>query len=287
MTYFQFLLIFLVLPILVLFTLWLNDRRQDKTLPVSMLGVPFLFVVSVHVVLALLYTTPWDNYLVASGVWFYKPSLVAGVKIGWVPLEEYLFFVLQTILAGFWLAFLSKRIISPGREKTGKMGDLASGSRQSFHFYLIIPLAILWLMGFFLLFLRWQAGTYLNLILVWAFPPIALQLYFGADILWRNRSLILAAVLSMTLILGAADSLAIQTGTWTISLTHSTGILLAGVLPFEEFIFFLATNTLLVFGILLGSSVESRSRINQLRISLGELKLHSASRKEIYRNKVT
>lgn len=45
-----------------------------------------------HVVLAVVYTAPWDNYLVATGVWSYNPGLVTGVTLGWVPIEEYTFF---------------------------------------------------------------------------------------------------------------------------------------------------------------------------------------------------
>lgn len=56
--------------------------------------------------IALIYTTPWDNYLVASGVWFYDPARVWNIILGWVPLEEYIFFILQTILTGLIVAGL-------------------------------------------------------------------------------------------------------------------------------------------------------------------------------------
>ncbi|MCL4505327.1 MAG: lycopene cyclase domain-containing protein [Chloroflexi bacterium] len=52
-------------------------------------------------ILAMIWTTPWDNYLVASGVWRYDPSKVWNVILGYVPLEEYLFFVLQSLGVGF------------------------------------------------------------------------------------------------------------------------------------------------------------------------------------------
>jgi putative membrane protein len=54
-------------------------------------------------IVALLYTTPWDNYLVANHIWTYPPERVWGIRLGWVPLEEYLFFVLQTTLTTLWL----------------------------------------------------------------------------------------------------------------------------------------------------------------------------------------
>jgi lycopene cyclase domain-containing protein len=95
-TYAHFLGLFLVLPIVVL-TLALR-RRMDLRFGLSVLGMA---------VVALVYTTPWDNAIIAMGVWGYDPALVWGITLGWVPLEEYLFYVLQTILTG--LVFLALR----------------------------------------------------------------------------------------------------------------------------------------------------------------------------------
>ena len=97
MTYAHFLGLFLVLPIVVL-TLALR-RRIDHRLGLSVLGMA---------VVALVSTTPWDNAIIAMGVWRYDPTLVSGITLGLVPLEEYLFYVLQTILTG--LIFLALRI---------------------------------------------------------------------------------------------------------------------------------------------------------------------------------
>jgi len=87
----------------------------------------------------------------------------------------------------------------------------------------------------------WPPATYLAITLVWALPPIGLQLIFGADILWRHIRLVLLTIIPMTIYLSAADSLAITSGTWTIDPDQSTGIFL-GSLPIEEAIFFLLTN---------------------------------------------
>jgi hypothetical protein len=38
------------------------------------------------------------------------PGAGTGVVLGWVPLEEYTFFVVETILAGLWLLFLARRL---------------------------------------------------------------------------------------------------------------------------------------------------------------------------------
>ncbi len=96
MTYPLFLLLFLVLPILALAVALRRELRRRW----------WLAAVGATVLMALAYTTPWDNYLVASGVWYYDRARVWNIVLGYVPLEEYLFFVLQVILTGLvtlWL----------------------------------------------------------------------------------------------------------------------------------------------------------------------------------------
>jgi lycopene beta-cyclase len=97
-TYAQFLMIFLVVPIAVL--AWLL-RRQ--------ITLGYLRVVGLMALVAFVYATPWDNWIVAQGVWTYDPNRVTGIILGWVPLEEYLFFLLQPILAGLILLALHSR----------------------------------------------------------------------------------------------------------------------------------------------------------------------------------
>ena len=106
MTYFGFLLRFLVIPILILCVLTYRDLRQRRALPANLRFLSPWLVIAILIGVAVLYTTPWDNYLVATGVWWYDPALVTGITWGWVPLEEYTFFVLQPVLTGLWLLFL-------------------------------------------------------------------------------------------------------------------------------------------------------------------------------------
>ena len=111
----------------------------------------------------------------------------------------------------------------------------------------------------------WQPGIYMGLELVWAIPPIALQLAFGADILWRYRRLVALTIIPLTLYLSTADAIAINSGIWTINPQKSIDMLLGGILPFEELLFFLLTNTLVTFGIILVLAQASRERIRTLR----------------------
>lgn len=88
MTYPLFLLVFLVIPI-VLLAILLREKIRARW---------WRTAVALTILIALVYTTPWDNYLVASGVWYYDPARVWNIILGYVPLEEYLFFILQPIL---------------------------------------------------------------------------------------------------------------------------------------------------------------------------------------------
>jgi 15-cis-phytoene synthase/lycopene beta-cyclase len=99
---------------------------------------------------------------------------------------------------------------------------------------------------------------------VWALPPILIQLGLGADILWQERRLLIAVIAPATLYLSAADTVAIRLGIWTIDPQRSTGLLIGGALPLEEFVFFLLTTTLVVFGLALGLAPASRMRMHCL-----------------------
>lgn len=250
MTYFGFLLIFLVVPILIMLGVTMGYKWQGRSRPASLRSWPIWAAIVLHVFIALVYTMLWDNYLVATGVWWYDPALVTNITIWWVPIEEYTFFILQPILGGLWLLFLMRRL------------DLIEYPlNEALRLGTVVPLAMLWLFSILLLVSGWEPGTYLSLILVWALPPIMLQLAFGADILWRYRPLVALSIIPLTIYLSLADSLAINWGTWTIDPAQSLNVYLGGVLPFEEFLFFLVTNTLISFGIILVVSRSSHQRI--------------------------
>ena len=251
MTYFGFLLRFLVLPIVLLSVLTYLDLRRKRALPASLRFLSPRLVITTLAVVAVTYTTPWDNYLVATGVWWYDPALVTGITVGWVPIEEYTFFMLQPIMTGLWLLFLARRVHVDAPFKAQNGIRVASAT----------VIGLFWFASILLLLSGWKPGNYLSLELAWALPPIALQLVFGADILWHYRRIIIPAIVSATLYLCGIDALAIDGGTWTIKPELTTGILLGRVLPVEEVLFFLLTNTLLVFGLVLGLAKVSLYRL--------------------------
>lgn len=249
MTYFGFLLRFVVLPIGLLLIWSLVNVRRGQPGAGLRWGWPVAAALFGHSLIALVYTTPWDNYLVATGVWWYDINLVTGITLGWVPIEEYTFFVLQPLLTGLLLWNLMQHLPASNEPLKAWVRPVVLGA-----------VGLVWLSSVIVLARGWQPGTYLGLELVWALPPVMLQLAYGADILWRHRQLVLLNIGLTTLFLSFADSLAIGSGTWTIDPAQSLGVYLAGVLPVEELIFFLLTNVLVTFGVTLLLVSESRER---------------------------
>jgi len=260
MTYFGFLLRFLVIPILLL--LFVNWRERARPTPGFNASKIWLGILT-HIVLAVIYTTPWDNYLVATGVWYYNPELVTGVVFGYVPLEEYTFFVLETLVVGLWWWTLARRkVLTPEKPFT---------PNKALRTWTLGLLAALWMVSLFVLLSGWRPGTYLAITLAWALPAIAPQLAFGADILWHYRRLLGTVILTGAGYLSAMDALAIGSGTWTIDPSQSTGIFL-GVLPIEEAVFFVITVVLVSFGMTLLLADVSQERLGELKSFLGRLR---------------
>ena len=123
---------------------------------------------------------------------------------------------------------------------------------------------MLWIAALATLVIGKSGTIYLGLELAWAMPVIILQLAFGGDILWQQRQKVVLAITLLTVYLSAADALAIQSGVWTINPMKSLGVLLGGILPMEEFVFFLLTNTMVAFGFVLIWAPQSYGRLKSV-----------------------
>jgi len=250
MTYFGFLLRFLVIPIIVfLFITWWDNKNDRHTLGFAD-GRAVWIAIAVHVVLAVVYTTPWDNYLVATGVWYYNPNLVTGMVSGYVPIEEYTFFVLETILSGLFWWFLARRISQPKEFTPSKLIRVIT----------VFVLFFTWVIFTALFFSDNQPISYLSITLFWALPAIFPQLLYGADILWHHRKLVALTILVPSVYLSLMDIVALKNTTWSISPSQTTGVLFFGILPLEEVVFFFITNILIAFGMTLLLSDHGRAR---------------------------
>jgi lycopene cyclase domain-containing protein len=92
MTYGRFLFAFVVLPLL-----WVGFRHRHAL----RVGGPWPTVVLFCIVYAA--TSPWDNLAVKEGIWDFDDARTWGVRWLYLPVEEYLFFGLQTALVGAWV----------------------------------------------------------------------------------------------------------------------------------------------------------------------------------------
>lgn len=202
--------------------------------------------------LAFVYTTPWDNYLLANEVWWYGQDRVL-FTIGYVPIEEYSFFFLQTVLTGLWTLLILNHL--------KPLTKANSNSKKIKVFKAIISffMTLIWLYGFRCLMS--DHSFYLGLILSWAMPVVLLQFIIGGQHILKNMKTFLLCVLTPTLYLWYADLYAIKDGIWSISEKYTLGYNMSG-LPIEEMIFFLITNIMVVQGLLL--FIVMRDTVNRV-----------------------
>lgn len=231
MSYASFHLLFILPPIVLL---WATLPRSLSSLG----GWRARWAIPLVAVIAFTYTTPWDNYLVAREVWWYGPDRVLAT-VGYVPIEEYAFFLLQPVLTGLFLFQYLARWNHTPKSRSAR-GAWAG----------VLLFAGLSLLGVGLLVSGGEHGLYLGLILAWACPLLTGMWIYDGETLWTHRTVLLYAIGLPTLYLWVADATAIASGIWTISDAYTLGIALFG-LPMEEATFFLLTNCLVVKGILL------------------------------------
>lgn len=235
MTYLEFLIYFLIIPLTITSYLFRNSNLPHKK--------EFKWGIGVLVFLAVSYTTPWDNYLVATNVWSYGLDRVIGT-IGYVPIEEYCFFILQTLLTGSFCFLLQKKY---------PLEKIATPSNTKI--YITGIYIFFFLLGLYSL--TQTSMTYLGLILSWAVPILLLQWVIGGEYLIKNNKIFLSTALIPTVYLWAADALAIYLGIWDISKSQTIGLNL-GVLPIEEMTFFLVTNLMVGQGLILFIVMEEQ-----------------------------
>ena len=241
MTYLTFHLIFLFPPLLALAVMQPRPLAGQGG-PRARWGLPLICLI------AFAYTTPWDNFLVHQGVWSYGPERV-WTTVGYVPVEEYAFFILQTLLTGLFLYWLLARAraahAADAYEKPAGAFTHPVARRAGAAGFLTLCA-----LGAALLVSGWERGRYAGLILAWAGPVLTLLWAFGGNVAWALRGVFVPAVLVPTVYLWCADAVALRLGVWHIARETSLGVGVLG-LPVEEAAFFLVTNLMVVLGLLL------------------------------------
>jgi 15-cis-phytoene synthase/lycopene beta-cyclase len=203
-----------------------------------------LFLISI----AVISTIPWDSYLIRRKIWTYPPSVIVGPTLFSIPVEEVFFFVIQTYNTTFLYLLLSKPVFYSSYLLPRKYHNSPVAFEVQRNVGAILLSSTIIYGGV----LIWNGGegTYLGLILAWAGPfalllwTLSYQFLIGLPV----TSTIIPIALP-TLYLWVVDTLALKRGTWTIESGTKLGVHLWDGLEIEEAIFFLVTNTLIVFGL--------------------------------------
>ncbi|KAE9527398.1 hypothetical protein AGLY_013096 [Aphis glycines] len=199
-----------------------------------------LFKMAFVCTMAFVYTTPWDNYIIFHSAWMYKPKNILAV-IGYVPVEEYMFFVIQTVMTSLWALICTRWCPACFNFNYNKT------SYTLIRWIPILALALTAIKGYNIA----VPGTdtfYLGCILWWSCPVI-MFLWYGAGNYFVKKSTSSAiAVIVPTLYLCWVDRIALKDDVWHINEKTSLKIFVADDLPFEECLFFLITNVIIVLG---------------------------------------
>ncbi|RUS30064.1 phytoene synthase [Jimgerdemannia flammicorona] len=189
---------------------------------------------------ALVTASPWDNYIVYHKAWWYCPNCVLFV-IGYVPIEEYMFFVIMTVMTTIFtgmvmrwdLPTLHLKIKSPLQSTLIRYVPIAGfASAAVWGWFNAIP----------------KTQTFYGGCILWYTMPVLGLLWWGAGNYIVSRFVPFAiSIIVPTIYLCWVDIVALRAGTWHINEATSTGIFVIDVLPLEEFGFFFLVNCVLVF----------------------------------------
>lgn len=228
MTYFRFHLIF-NLPLLVL-------------LAAITANVPWTvdeLIAAGWVLLAVvIFTTPWDNLAVKWGIWGF-PRARYSLRVWHLPLEEYLFFLLQSV--NVMLAVRAFFHFFPDWQ-TGQVTNLniivEALLGASVLPWLLVLLALCWL--------RKRVGPRVNyaIHLAWFLPVIYSQWVIAFALFEMHGLMLLLITAVFGIYYTLADLIAVRAGIWFFDEKQITGVKLASALPWEEIAFFFLTSLL-------------------------------------------
>lgn len=190
---------------------------------------------------AVIYTTPWDNYIIYHKAWWYRKDAVIGT-IGYVPIEEYIFFIVQTVFTSLWTISCSRWTLH----------SLHLRNARSVKFQLIKYVGV-GLMAVAIT-LGWcnavpaTKNFYLCSILWWSLLIVVMLWYIASSYIVQRYQQILFSVLFPSIYLCYVDLIALRAKVWHINEQTSLEIFLVSTLPIEEVIFFFITNFMVVMG---------------------------------------
>lgn len=226
------------------------DFHLKYTLPVigvlSLITRPFInrsevFKIAFISAIAFVYTTPWDNYIIYKEAWTYPPDRVLAM-IGYAPIEEYMFFVIQTAMTSLW-ALLCVRWSTPCLN--------FNYDKRSYQLIRWVPIMILTMVTIvgFKLAIPGQETFYLGCILCWV-SPVIIFLWYGAGNFFVKKIIPSTfAIVVPSLYLCWIDQVALKENVWHINEKTSLNIFVVDDLPLEEAFFFFIVNFLIVLAV--------------------------------------
>ncbi|PWN52727.1 hypothetical protein IE53DRAFT_311565 [Violaceomyces palustris] len=199
-------------------------------------------------IIAFVWTTPWDNVIVKNRAWSYHDGCV-WFTLGYVPIEEYFFFLIQSVMTTLWTSFLTRwsiPIVVFGIRSSRRSAHLPVPLNFAASCWL--PLAILLAGAFGALASDPDRKTYyLGMISWWSSIPLALLLWGTLGFVSSSGTRVfLLSFSAPTVYLWASDIYALRRGTWHINELTSLEVFPLPDLPIEEMLFFLVTNLILV-----------------------------------------
>jgi lycopene cyclase domain-containing protein len=193
----------------------------------------------------MVFTTPWDNIAVRWGIWGF-PREKYSFRIGYLPVEEYIFFILQSVNVMLAVRALFRwhprwllRLPVPISHTTWLLAGFS---------------IVAWiLIAAQLLELRQKQGPRVNyaLHLVWFLPVIYVQWVIAPRLLFGHLGLLALVTGAFGIYYTLADLVAVKAGTWFFDEKQITGVKLGGILPWEEIAFFFLTSLLVAQSYLL------------------------------------
>jgi lycopene beta-cyclase len=193
-------------------------------------GVVMLGILAIVMV----FTTPWDDFAVARGIWDYPSDRIL-FRIRHLPIEEYAFFVIQSmqvmLLGILMLRSIAERTIVPSQPGVMQWGLAAA--------VMVVWGAIGW--RYRGIDRRRPAMHYAWHLLFWFGPVIILQWIIAGPILVAFWPAVVIPSIVIGTYLSAADLVAVRQGIWFFDRSQITGRYIAGVLPWEEVAFFYIT----------------------------------------------
>jgi lycopene beta-cyclase len=235
MTYLRFHLIF-NLPLLILLAA-LSGMAPWTIEEAEALGLVLLAV--------MIFTAPWDNLAAKWGIWGF-PREKYSLRLGHLPVEEYAFFLLQ-----------SMNVMLAVRALFRFFPDWQTGQETELGEWTLICLAVSVIPWIFvavqLRWLRRKAGPRVNYAvhLAWFLPVIYAQWILAPPLFWGHAGLLVLVTAAFGVYYTLADLAAVRAGTWFFDEKQITGVKLGGILPWEEIAFFFLTSLLVAQSYLL------------------------------------